>query len=239
MRNLLSNATLLNKKVIAYINDIVRNVFRIRSNNIKYFGTDFDAALDKNKKASTAIEEMWGSTRESLLAVINGVDMTRLAIYEAFLKNSKQYKTVVERKHYIFNGRVMGSLASGTTYVVQQFDKKALSIIRAPEGYDGNTSFVEVLVPVEVMDSVGSGSSSELTAFYTLLDSISTRNANKDALLYYSSQVTKGSFSINIAKNKESIIVSTDCSGLSDSCFEDKADPYFLVRTTFYRRGYE
>lgn len=239
MRSIISNATILSRKVVSYINDIVRSVYRVRSNHIKYFGTNFDAATTRQKKGSFVIPENWKDTKLSSISIINGVDMGRLEVYEAFVKNSKQYKTVVRHKHYIKNTKIMGSLVSGTAYVVQSFEKQATSIIKAPVGYDGNLSFVEVLVPVDVMDSEGSGTTQNLKDFYTIIDSLSERVSTKNALLYYSNKVNKGSFTINVAKNSESVIVNTDITGLDDTTFEDISDPYFWVVATFYRRGYE
>ncbi len=242
MRNMLKNASIINKKVITYVNNVIRNIYRIRSNDIKWFGTDFDAATAKLRKDSATIKSNWGLARLSSMGIINGVELGRLELYESYLKNSKQRKTTITKRHYIFNSRIIGNAVGGAgsnLYVVTNKEKSSTTIVEAPKGYDGNTSFVQVLAPVAITDSKGTGSSTALVDFYTVVDSFLSRVENKDALLYYSNKVTQGNFSINIAKRKESVIVNVDATGLSDDTFEDGSIPYFIIKVDFYRRGYD
>ena len=237
MRDRSNNASILNNRVIKYVNDVIRKVYRIRSNYITAFGTDFSAGTSKPQKRGLGIEQSWAKTKIANSAVINGIRHGMTRLIENYIRTRRQTKTTIKRNIYLDQERVSGNEFNTNKIDPIIFDKIVTTTIETPKGYDGNFTFVKVLVPEAMKNLYDPTYSTDLAKFHSLIGF--TGSDSKDAILYFSNQIINGWFSIRVAKTKESVIITTDINGWDPNAYNTDEDPYLVATVEFYRRGVE
>ena len=228
------NPSVLNNEVQKYVNDILKEVYSINTHSISDFGSDLDSA--SSVQGSNFIEEAMTDTELSFRSTINGLQYRDLYLFKNYLKNYKQ-SSITKYYYMPLNGsKVVGSTVATTITSAIQIDGLATLTIDVPDGYNGNTAFVKVVLDDNSPDALdGSGGTTEHDNLVAILDNISSdTRASQNALLYYASDLHEGSFGIEIAKSTASIQVNINSSGLSGSY---ETEPNLVVKVVYFKRG--
>lgn len=223
-----------------------------------------------------AAETSWKNTTLSLTAVLNNIPMWYHRLLVQFLKNgyqrrmslNNQIQTTTGQLHYatcLINLRTEQTLGLEEDAVTgNTLEAKASHgeiKIPIPEGYDGNTAFVELIVPKQVISALhfrkvddASWAQDAVTYFHPLAKNDYGYNYDygymrPHALLFYQRYTKKDSqgrntLKIDVAKSKGWVTILTHADIFTGpfnlelyALDEDPIEPWVEVHVTCYKYG--
>lgn len=228
------NPSVINQECQKYVNDIVKKVYKIPAHSIKTFSPDLSATPTTN--GSDVIENDFTTGKFSFRSLLNGIPYYVIFLLKNYLALFRQTKIERTYKMPLMATKVVGGTFSGSGVMAPITITGYSNLnIEVPDGYDGNLSFVKVVIDPDYQDvSLSTGVKKTIVDNLQALSPNTTRTF--DALLYYAPRLKAGSWSIDVAKSTKSIMVTVDATG-----FEDKGavdfDHSLVVRVIYFKRG--
>jgi hypothetical protein len=152
----LSNNSYVTEETIAYYNYLIKKTYNIEPQHINEIQTDRQYKLYSG----------WRSTDISGVARINNILMDNFYLYLEYLRNTKHF--ISDTGSTLLSS---ASFYSSSCHVINLNEKQLISSnvdasfdfvsrgeikISVPEGFDGNRSFVEFIVPTETIAMLSS-----------------------------------------------------------------------------------
>lgn len=233
------NASFVTREVVKYLNQIINRVFKVKSADIERLGTDFDNADSLLQKRSQFIEDSWEQTQISNVAVINGIPVGLSNLNRNFVKNLKQYKIFKSARVKLSGGvTIFGSEQDGgvaNDFIAKTYDNLIVVEIQAPDGYDGNASFIDFSIPKDQLDNYGANKEAIVDAFDNTTGG--TEYRSRRLFDYWGEKFSGGKFEISVSKNTNGITVTIDTNGKLSKVFAGDQDPEIMIDVDFYRWG--
>jgi len=259
------NNGFLTEDTLKHYNSLYKKLNDLKSS---YFN---ETQIDELKQALKGWQDTYLSTR----SFNNSMQNSLYKLMLSFLKNeyqtantsgSPELTSTVGENIFTLNNKSMYTTKEDTGSY-DSFTKYRQDIkIPVPEGWDGNYSFVELLVPYSVVNFFNASRSvSNWTVNSALAHPLlpqadggygsafgETDGANhftcqlngfqrKHALLFYSNFVDKNKLKIDVAKGKNYITISTDAGGatgmLAPFASGSLIEPEICARITYYKLG--
>lgn len=228
------NPSVLNNEVQKHVNEIIKEVYEVEAHSINDFGSDLSGSSTVN--GNNFIEDAMTQTELSFRSTINGLEFRDIYLYKNYLKNFKQTSIVKYYKIPLNGSKVIG--ASVITNISSASEMRGISTlpIPVPDGFDGNNSFVKVMLDDTTTDTLdSSGGTTTHDLFVQILYDLKNDLRNSpNAILYYASDLHSGSFGIEVAKSTSLIQININSTGLKS---EYTTEPMLTVKVVYFKRG--